>query len=210
MGKKYLIMVLLMGVIGISSLIIFGFNLQSTVLAVGPLVGSTQMVGHFSVTEIDKDGNIVAYRQTDNVGTIEGGGCHAARVFGVTGICDTNATPFNQVAIGNSAASPCTYLATNTGVLGGLIADTATTNPVAGVASLTSGPTDLSATGAGPVETVISLTATITLGAGGAANIDNAVVQDATGNTLSGQCFPATPGGPDADINVEFVYTSNT
>ncbi len=206
MGKKYQIMVLLMGVVGISSLIIFGFNLQSTVLAVGPLVGSTQMVGHFSVTEIDKDGNIVAYRQTDNVGTVEGGGCLAVRAFSATGACASNATPFNQVAIGDSTVSPCTYLATNTGVLGGLITGTVA-NPVTGLATITAGPTDLGA-GAGPVETEITLAATITLGAGGAANIDNAVVQDSNGNTLSGQCFAATPGGPDADINVEFVYTS--
>ena len=85
-------------------------------LVLGTVAGSTsfttmsvsnqspmQMSGHAIITLADADGNIKAYRQTDNVVTNNGRDCVADELFGTVGgpLCDdTLGTDFTFIGIG--------------------------------------------------------------------------------------------------------------
>jgi len=84
-------------------------------LVLGTVAGSTsfttmsvgtdpvQMSGHAIITLADADGNIKAYRQTDNVVTNNGRNCVADELFGSTGgaLCnDPQTNDYTFIAIG--------------------------------------------------------------------------------------------------------------
>ena len=85
-------------------------------LVLGTVAGSTsfttmsvsnqspmQMSGHAIITLADADGNIKAYRQTDNVVTNNGRDCVADELFGTTGgdLCDVvQSTDYTFIGIG--------------------------------------------------------------------------------------------------------------
>ena len=89
-------------------------------LVLGTVAGSTsltpisvtsqdpmQMTGHVILTLTDADGDIKAYRQTDNIIVRNGMDCSADLLFGDetgTGLCDPAAF-FTSIAIGSSDAS---------------------------------------------------------------------------------------------------------
>jgi len=70
---------------------------------------SMQMSGHAIITLADSDGNIKAYRQTDNVVTDNGRDCIADELFGSTGgaLCAFSTTDdYTFIGIGTNLASP--------------------------------------------------------------------------------------------------------
>lgn len=66
-----------------------------------------QMSGHAIITLADSDGNIKAYRQTDNTVTNNGRDCIADELFGaVTPLCDiTSTADYTFIAIGTGFTS---------------------------------------------------------------------------------------------------------
>jgi len=68
------------------------------------------MVGHAVVVLKDNDGNIKAYRQSDNLVVFNGQDCAADLIFGVFegGLCAGSATIFSDIRIGSDTNNPPT------------------------------------------------------------------------------------------------------
>ncbi len=67
-----------------------------------------QMTGHAIITLADADGNIIAYRQTDNIVTNVGRNCSADLLFGIktgAGLCAATATQFTFIGIGSGLST---------------------------------------------------------------------------------------------------------
>jgi hypothetical protein len=75
--------------------------------------GGIKMLGHLELVATDSNGNIKAYRQTDNIVTSVGKNCMAQRMFGANGTggagdtrtCGgaTNIVPFTWIGVGTSS-----------------------------------------------------------------------------------------------------------
>jgi len=77
---------------------------QNNEFSANSLKSTAGILGHITLTATDKDGNIIAYRQTDNVVTNLGDDCILEKVFGdgITGTCLTSASLFTDVHIGTA------------------------------------------------------------------------------------------------------------
>ena len=66
-------------------------------------------LGHVELVAKDADGNIKAYRQTDNIVVNIGKTCAAERIFGAsgnsTGACAGGATAFDWIGLGTSGTA---------------------------------------------------------------------------------------------------------
>ena len=112
--KKLLVAIIgaIIAVGALSASLSMGYPDNLSTMSVNPLQSSARMLGHVTLTAYDENGNIKAYRQTDNVITNQLDDCLQKLAFaGVTGAGCTGATPaagyFNNMAIG-AAASPST------------------------------------------------------------------------------------------------------
>lgn len=87
----------------------YGFTSTTTILS-SPSQSSVMMVGHITLTAYDPNGNILAYRQTDNLIVDQGENCALAKMFGNnTGSgatqCNANTGFFQIIAVGNGTSS---------------------------------------------------------------------------------------------------------
>lgn len=87
----------------------YGFTSTTTILS-SPSQSSVMMVGHITLTAYDSSGNILAYRQTDNLIVDQGENCALAKIFGRdTGSgatqCSANTGFFQIIAVGNGTTS---------------------------------------------------------------------------------------------------------
>ena len=166
---------------------------QSTALS-----SNSYMTGHLTLTAYDENGNVKAYRQTDNVVLNTGDNCIAAAIFTHSSGSTCTTADFQFIAIGTGS--------------------NATTPAEAWVDPLPiTYTTDLDATGN------VVLTE-VTSGTGGAAtkltaaflnvgaNIDEAAIRSATGsgsagNALAYQQFTVINLGGSDDLTVEWTVT---
>ncbi|HEV2192726.1 MAG TPA: hypothetical protein VGR54_03800 [Nitrosopumilaceae archaeon] len=93
------------------------------------LSASPSMLGHVELIAKDSNGNIKAYRQTDNVVVQNGKMCTLVNTFGVP----TNGT--QNTACGGVTTNKFTQVAIGTGTAGELLADNALTTPTGGRAT---------------------------------------------------------------------------
>jgi len=111
--KKLLVAIIgaIIAVGALSASLTMGYPDNLSTMSVNPLQSSARMLGHVTLTATDENGNIKAYRQTDNVITNQLDDCLQKLAFGsVTGAGCTvgaSAAMFDFMAIG-AAASPVT------------------------------------------------------------------------------------------------------
>jgi L-ribulose-5-phosphate 3-epimerase UlaE len=82
-----------------------------SITSINPVKSSAAVMGHVTLTAYDEDGNIKAYRQTDNVVTNVGDDCIAAVIFAGASAhgCTTPALgKFDNIAIGTGDSSSAT------------------------------------------------------------------------------------------------------
>ena len=84
--------------------------------------GGIKMLGHLELVATDSNGNIKAYRQTDNIVTEVGKNCVGIRLFGANG---TGATACG----GATNTVPFTWIGIGTGSTGETVTDTALGTP---------------------------------------------------------------------------------
>lgn len=63
------------------------------------------MMGHVTLTAVNEDGEIIAYRQTDNTVINSGDNCLLEDSFGVATPCSNTSGAFNYVQIGTGSAT---------------------------------------------------------------------------------------------------------
>lgn len=111
--KKLLVAIIgaIIAVGALSASLTMGYPDNLSTMSVNPLQSSARMLGHVTLTATDENGNIKAYRQTDNVITNQLDDCLQKLAFsGVTGAGCTggaSASMFSKMALG-AAASPVT------------------------------------------------------------------------------------------------------
>jgi len=111
--KKLLVAIIgaIIAVGALSASLTMGYSDNISKMSVNPLQSSARMLGHVTLTAYDENGNIKAYRQTDNVITNQLDDCFAKLAFaGVSGTACTggaSASMFSKMAIG-AKASPVT------------------------------------------------------------------------------------------------------
>jgi len=141
------------------------------------------MIGHAEVVLKDLDGNIKAYRQTDNVVVKTGKNCAADLIFGQltnTGLCnEVNPGTFDDIRIGSSTVDPA--LNTHTRLLNDLgTGGQGKVNPGDGTGVLTA-ETDATTSASGALKEIVgtfTLTATASVGEVGLFIGDDALFDD--------------------------------
>ena len=78
---------------------------SNTDLSTNALKSTAMMVGHLTLTAVNEDGDIIAYRQTDNVVVNNGDNCIAESTFGGDWSCGAPSNPFLNVHIGTATAA---------------------------------------------------------------------------------------------------------
>ena len=76
---------------------------QNEDISANSLKSTAGMLGHITLTAVDEDGNIVAYRQTDNVVINEGDDCLLEDTFGAVTACGDGSALFDDIHIGTSS-----------------------------------------------------------------------------------------------------------
>ena len=77
---------------------------QNNELSVNALKSTAGMLGHITLTATDENGNIKAYRQTDNVIINNGDNCLVADTFNVSvGSCGATQSAYDDVHIGTGS-----------------------------------------------------------------------------------------------------------
>jgi len=66
------------------------------------LKSSAGMLGHVTLTATNEDGNVISYRQTDNVVINGGDDCLLEDTFGAATACTDTSSPFDDVHIGTT------------------------------------------------------------------------------------------------------------
>ena len=105
---------IVLGVILVGSIVTVNWAFQQeNDLSVTAFKSSAGMVGHVTLTAIDEDGNIIAYRQTDNVIIDLADQCIGEKLFQGDWSCDDPTGFYTFVHIGSSAT---TLLETDTNI----------------------------------------------------------------------------------------------
>jgi len=108
---------------------------QNNELTASTMKSSATMLGHITLTATDENGNIKAYRQTDNVITNRGDDCLVSDAFNVAvGTCSSTALAYDDVHIGTtqtvfgetSTAGLTAWKSTTAGSVGSIVAATGT------------------------------------------------------------------------------------
>jgi len=166
---------------------------QDNELSANTLKSSAGMLGHITLTATDKDGNIKAYRQTDNVIINKGDDCLVADTFNVAvGTCGNTATAYDKVHIGTTQT---VFGETSTAGLSGWKSSTG-----GSVGSVTS------ATGLGGASVKVTanfLDVSASIAEAGLYNSANTN----TGDALALQSFTAIPLGATDDLTIEWTVT---
>ena len=95
---------IVIGVILVGSIatVNMAFNPELDVSA-NSVKSTATMLGHVTLTAVNEDGNIIAYRQTDNTVINSGDDCIAEDIFGVATACASTTANFDDIHIGTSS-----------------------------------------------------------------------------------------------------------
>lgn len=164
---------------------------QNNEVSANSLKSVAGMVGHITLTATDEDGNISAYRQTDNVVINGGDNCLLADTFNVANTCGNTALGFDTVHIGSNNAAfseTSTNLVTWEKQTGG---------------SVTSSSTAVDASGASVTVTAAFLDVDRTIAEAALMNTSDS----AGGDVLALQNFSPIALGSTDDLTIEWTVT---
>jgi len=151
------------------------------------LKSTAGLVGHITLTATDDEGNVVAYRQTDNVVINAADQCIAADIFGATAFGGCTDAAYTQVHIGTAVSSfteGSADLGTFSKSTGGAISSTVAATALSG-ASVTI------------QADFIDVSATIT----------EAALKNSGGNVLALQNFSGIALGATDDLTIQWTVT---
>jgi len=178
--------------IGLGAFFAYGLPLDRTA---STLTSNAYMTGHVTLTAYDENGNVKAYRQTDNIVVNKGDDCMADLIFQTTGTdpC-TQQQLFDVVHIG-------------TGSDGSTAETDVNPLPITCTTSLNATTSAVTAAAAAGGSSTLLTTAFLNVGA----NIDEAALKDSVGcgngNPLAYQQFTEIPLGANDDLTVEWTIT---
>lgn len=78
--------------------------LQENDVSANSVKSTAGMLGHITLTATNEDGNVIAYRQLDNVIVNTGDDCIAQNLFGVSFSCNTATAAYTTISIGTATA----------------------------------------------------------------------------------------------------------
>lgn len=163
---------------------------QENEFSANSLKSAAGMLGHLTLTAVDEDGNVIAYRQTDNVVVNTGDDCLLEDTFAAATACGDGSALFDDIHIGTTQT---TFTETATG----LTTWQATTAGVVGT------PTTASGVGGSSV-TVTAAFLDVS------ASIAEAALQNSNlsaSDKLALQSFTAIPLGPTDDLTIAWTVT---
>ena len=163
-----------------------------------------KILGHITLIEKDKYGNVISYRQTDNAITNLGKDCAVSQLFGTataTSTCVAAPSTFNIIGLGTTAALDyASTLGTVSEVSGtGLAATTATSQTM----------TASTANGGSTQNAVVTLTKQFTSATGTTA-VSAADLRDSGNNIFAAKTFSAITlnNGDSLTVNWALTFTS--
>ena len=183
-------LVIVIGAIIIGSIATVNMALvQDNEFSANSIKSTAGFVGHITLTAVDEDGNIVAYRQTDNTIINTGDDCILEEIFGAPTVCSVG-TLFTNIHIGVSTAD---FTETSTG-LGGFFASSAGTVGSTVTASSLSGASTTISTTFFDVSTTIEEAA-----------LQNNILS--ASDVLALQQFTGIALGPNDDLTIDWTVT---
>ena len=182
---------MLTAIIALSAITVIMATNYSEELGTYSLKSQAGIVGHLTLTAYDDNGNVIAYRQTDNIVVNSGDDCISELIFTVTGGTCSALTTFDRVHIGTGDSSGAVEGTT------GLVAY----NSETGFASAVMTP----ASGVAGAATLITANF-FNVGA----TIQEASIQESSATTSSAlaiQSFAAIPLGGADDLTIQWTVT---
>lgn len=192
---KQATLIALLGIVSAAGLAAFSTGLFADSTTKSTLDSAAYMTGHLKLTAYDENGNVKAYRQTDNIVLNKGDDCMAELIFDNTGTDQcTQEQLFDVVHIG-------------TGSDGSTSEGDAPPLPITCTTSINATTSAVTAaSGTGGSQTLLTA-AFNNVGA----NIDEAALKDSVacggGNALAYQQFTEIPLGANDDLTVEWTIT---
>lgn len=125
--------------------------IQDNSVSTSSFKGAAGMLGHVTLTAVNEEGNVIAYRQTDNVVINGGDNCLIEDAFGADTTCQNTTNLFNQVHIGSAqttfAENSGTALGSWVRATGGTAGSTVSASGLSGASTtITAAFLDVSAT----------------------------------------------------------------
>lgn len=183
-------LVIVIGAIIIGSIATVNMALvQDNEFSANSIKSTAGFVGHITLTAVDEDGNIIAYRQSDNTIINTGDDCILDTIFGANTVCTTG-TLFTNIHIGTNTA---VFTETSTG-LGTFFASSAGTVGSTVTASALSGASTTIST------TFFDVSATIEEAA-----LQNNILS--ASDVLALQQFTGIVLGPNDDLTIDWTVT---
>lgn len=183
-------LVIVIGAIIIGSIVTVNMALvQDNEFSANSIKSTAGFIGHVTLTAVDEDGNIIAYRQTDNTIINTGDDCILEEIFGAVTAC-TAGSVFTNIHIGTNTAS---FTETSTG-LGTFFASSAGTVGNTITASALSGASTTIST------TFFDVSATIEEAA-----LQNNILS--ASDVLALQQFTGIVLGPNDDLTIDWTVT---
>jgi len=178
-------------IIALSAITVIMATNYSEELGTSSLKSQAAIVGHVTLTAYDDDGNVIAYRQTDNTVLDDGDDCISELIFTVSGgTCSANTT-FDRIYIGTGDSSGATEGST------ALVAANAQTGFASAVMT--------TATAGNGANTLITANF-FNVGA----TIQEASIQESAvtaSSVLAIQSFSAIPLGGSDDLTIQWTVT---
>jgi len=165
---------------------------SDTDISANTMKSSAGMIGHVTLTATNEDGEITAYRQTDNVVINHGDDCLLEDTFGIVSTCFNITDPYNDVHIGTATAS---FTESSTG----LGAFDSTTVGTVGTPTLATGTQGASVT---VTADFFDVNADIAEAA-----LRNGAATDTSSDVLALQSFSAISLGATDDLTIEWTVT---
>lgn len=178
-------------IIALSAITVIMATNYSEELGTSSLKSQAGLVGHLTLTAYDDNGNVIAYRQTDNTVVDAGDDCISELIFTVTGGTCSAVSTFDRIYIGTGDSSGATEGST------ALV----TPNAQTGFASAAM----TSAVGGGGAATLITANF-FNVGA----TIQEASIQESsttTSDPLAIQSFSPIPLGTSDDLTIQWTVS---
>jgi len=183
---------IVIGAILIGSLATVNMAFVSDDTSANTLKSSAGMLGHITLTAMDEDGNVIAYRQTDNVVINSGDDCLLENAFGATTNCNLPTTAFDFVHIGTDSTGSFSETSTDIGTYARQTAGTLLSQTTASAGSGASATIQAA---------FFDVNANIA-----EAGLRNAALS-ASGDTLALQKFTPISLGATDDLTIEWTVT---
>jgi len=190
---KYVALLGVIAAAGLSAYSVSGMVAENA--STSNLNGAGYLVGHLELTAYDENGNIKAFRQTDNVVLNRGDNCIADLIFAEdSGGCSAEAAyDFIHIGTGSNATAPAEFW----------------DPPLPITCTTTATPSTVAITNATGTTGASTLLTTPFLNVN--ANINEAAIKTASGcgngDLLAYQQFTAIPLGVNDDLTVEWTIT---